>query len=66
MKLYCDKCKSENVENRLNEELPPEPVMSMEDYAKGAREPICVNAVMVYHKMKITCKDCGHSIEYLA
>jgi len=66
MIIRCEKCNSVNVEDLLNEELPPEKEVSMEDYAKGAGEAVCVNAVMVYHKYLVRCKACGHSIEYLA
>jgi len=61
MMIRCDKCNGTNVtKTMLN---PPEVrVPTMSEYSKA--EMGCVPAVMSYHKYRLECPDCNHSIEY--
>lgn len=64
MKLYCDKCQSERVE-QFSKEPPKEKRMSMREYLDSKPSQIQTNdLVMRYTTMVMLCKDCGNRYEY--
>lgn len=59
-KIVCDKCGSDKIVHSLVNEEPP---ITMSEYADRQRSGL-TSLVYRPQKMRISCRTCGHFIEY--
>jgi predicted nucleic-acid-binding Zn-ribbon protein len=64
MKIFCDKCGSDEVKVTCLDP-PKERDYTMTEYANRPKF-VSVPAVITYHHYALTCLNCGYRIEYVA